>query len=80
MSLLNAAFADAPCVGHPLLWESVTIEDHRQAAELCAACPALNACRELLREELAISHTMRAAGGGPRGTWAGKLIGKPKVA
>lgn len=48
---------------------------HQEAAALCAACPALDACARLLHD------TMLDFGygpnRGPRGTWAGRLVGKP---
>lgn len=66
-----------PCVGLWWLFDSTEQADHRRAADLCATCPRLDACRNQLAAELDMSHTMRAAGGGPRGTWAGELVGKP---
>lgn len=73
-------FEEAKCIGRWWLFDSTEMVDHKEAAPLCATCPALAACRELLREELTMSATMKAAGGGPRGTWAGKLIGKKPAA
>ena len=71
-------FAGAPCIGRWWLWDSTEKADHRQAAAECKTCPALPACRELLREEQRICRTLTASGGGPAGTWAGRLVGKPQ--
>lgn len=70
-------FKDARCRGRSALWDSNDLYDHQEAAAECAICPALDACRTLLRETQAdIGTAMQAAGGGPCGTWAGELIGK----
>ena len=69
-------FEDAPCVGQPLLFESTLPGDHQAAKELCGRCPAIEACRDLLKEEYKIARTLLTCGGGPTGTWAGKLVGK----
>lgn len=76
MGPIVSAFEDAPCVGRSWLWDSTHQADHREAAALCKTCPALNPCADLLREELSGSRTMQVAGGGPVGTWAGRLVGK----
>jgi hypothetical protein len=69
-------FEGAPCIGRWWLFDSTWPADHREAKKLCDTCPALIACRALLREEQAIAKTLLLAGGGPRGTWAGRLVGK----
>lgn len=67
----------APCIGRSWLWDSTIRADHQQAAAECATCPAFTPCHNRLIETLqAVSPTMRAAGGGPVGTWAGVLVGK----
>lgn len=62
-----------PCAGKWWLFDSTDITDHKDAAALCDACPMFDACERLLAEEL----THKYSGGGPRGTWAGRLI-RPK--
>lgn len=63
-----------PCAGRSALFDSTFPTDHAEAAAICRACPLIDGCRELLAE------TRRAWGSGenygPRGTWAGELIGK----
>ena len=62
-------FDRALCVGQHALFDSTDPATHAQAAELCAACPLLDACRERLAE-------MKASVGyygHPEGTWAGEL-------
>ena len=71
-------FAGAPCIGQYELFDSTWPADHKHAKKLCTECPALLACRELLREEQRICRTLTASGGGPTGTWAGRLVGKPQ--
>lgn len=66
----------AKCAGLHWLFDSTLQADHEQAAALCAQCPVIDWCRDRLRQEETISSTMRAAGGGPRGTWAGQLVGQ----
>lgn len=64
-----------PCSGRSDLFDSVNIHDHRFARSLCAECPLLATCTAELEA------TRRAAkpGYGPRGTWAGRLVGVQKV-
>lgn len=64
-----------PCTGHWDLFDSVNVHDHRFARSLCAACPLIVACTAELHA------TRRAAkpGYGPRGTWAGRLVGVQKT-
>lgn len=73
LSLLSEATRDItpPCVGKWVLFDSVFIEDHEQAAALCAECPMVAECKTLLNQARTASHT----GGRPSGTWAGQLIG-----
>lgn len=71
-----SVFQDAPCVGRSWLFDSTSATDHQKAAAMCKTCPAFIACDNLLRQELDMAHTMQAAGGGPSGTWAGRLLGK----
>lgn len=69
-------FEGAKCAGLHWLFDSTFQQDHKQAKAMCKECPALLACRDLLKQELNIAHTIKGAGGGPRGTWAGRLVGK----
>jgi hypothetical protein len=64
-----------PCTGKWDLFDSVNIHSHRVARNLCATCPILLACAAEL------DATRRAAkpGYGPRGTWAGRLVGVLKA-
>lgn len=72
-----SAFEGAPCVGRSWLWDSTEIADHQEAAAECATCPAFDQCHALLLQmQTDIGQAMRAAGGGPTGTWAGELVGK----
>jgi hypothetical protein len=68
----------ALCVGMHWLFDSTYPSDHQIAKKICSTCPALTACRQALKHELAISATLAMHGGGPRGTWAGRLVGKPE--
>ncbi len=65
-----------PCTGKALLFESRRPEHHIEAAALCAKCPAIAACEQNLRNTIA-AYGPPLASSGPRGTWAGKLIGPP---
>jgi hypothetical protein len=66
----------ALCVGLWWLFDSTHEADHRDAKAMCAECPVLTSCATNLREtQIATAGTSRA-GGGPVGTWAGKLIGR----
>jgi hypothetical protein len=64
-----------PCAGHWDLFDSVNIHSHRLARSLCETCPVLLTC---IKE---LDATRRAAkpGYGPRGTWAGRLVGVEKA-
>jgi hypothetical protein len=59
----------AACVGKAELFESTAPAAHEAAKQLCDQCPILNKCATLLLE------TQRTFPGGPRGTWAGQLLG-----
>ena len=59
----------ALCVGKADLFESTAPADHHTAQELCARCPMFTQCAALLKD------TQRTFPGGPRGTWAGQLLG-----
>jgi hypothetical protein len=64
-----------PCTGQWALFDSVNIHAHRLARSLCEGCPLLLPCTAELEA------TRRAAkpGYGPRGTWAGRLVGVQKA-
>jgi hypothetical protein len=66
----------APCVGQHQLFDSTDLRDHLVARAICVACPMLTACAVKLREAQEASAGIRNSGGGPSGTWAGKLMGK----
>jgi hypothetical protein len=65
----------APCLGRWSLFDSTNVHSHRVARSICAACPFIAECAEELEA------TRRAAkpGYGPRGTWAGRLVGVQKA-
>lgn len=65
----------AACAGKWWLFESTSMTDHVEARALCDACPARAACALLLVDVLANCHGTRESGGGPVGTWAGRLYG-----
>lgn len=69
-------FTKALCTGKSTLFESVLLADHDRAAELCARCPVIDSCSDLLEAELAAasSRSLIKCGGGPEGTWAGHLV------
>lgn len=69
---------DARCRGMHQLFDSTHLADHTKAAAICATCPVILACRTHLHREMDIARTLAATGGGPRGTWAGQLVGKPE--
>lgn len=71
MSLEGAA-----CRGQSALFDSTSVADHRLAREICASCPVLRDCAILLRKVQEETAGTKHAGGGPIGTWAGKLVGK----
>jgi hypothetical protein len=64
-----------PCAGKWHLFDSTNIHAHRVARSLCDSCPFIVACTAELEA------TRRAAkpGYGPRGTWAGRLVGVLKA-
>lgn len=65
----------ARCEGRWDLFDSVDLRDHEVARDLCASCPALRDCAVLLHEIQVASRVLATSGGGPHGTWAGKLVG-----
>lgn len=64
-----------PCAGQWSLFDSVNIHAHRRARVLCATCPLLTACTA----ELEATRNAAKPGYGPRGTWAGRLVGVMKA-
>lgn len=66
-----------PCAGLFYLFDSTELRDHRRARELCGTCPMIAACRKRL--EQAATDTYGGSKYGPRGTWAGLLLGGPKT-
>jgi hypothetical protein len=64
---------DAACRGQWHLFDSTDRIFHHQARAICAQCPAITACRQLLDEQTA-KHS--AWGATPEGTWAGMLVGR----
>lgn len=71
-----SAFDKALCVGLWWLFDSTELVDHLEAQALCGLCPAMLDCAAELDKARAAS----AAGDGPVGTWAGRLVGVPKAA
>ena len=67
----------APCAGRWEMFDSTDVTDHRQARALCSTCPMLTHCRSELEAATADAH--EGVKYGPRGTWAGVLIGAPKT-
>lgn len=61
-----------PCAGQWELFDSTDYFDHRRARQLCETCPMLAACAGLLQDA---RKTALNARNGPRGTWAGQLVG-----
>lgn len=59
-----------PCYGKSALFDSTEANDHYEARALCATCPMIDACRDLLAKAKKSS----VAGGRPIGTWAGELM------
>src|SRR5689334_10295763 len=59
-----------PCVGKWFLFDSTDPNDHRDARLLCAACPEILPCSQLLADVKAEA----GQSGGPVGTWAGQLL------
>ena len=62
----------APCAGMWDLFDSTDYYDHRRARQICAECPLIDACRTNLADARASAFTAQH---GPRGTWAGELVG-----
>lgn len=62
----------AACAGKWELFDSTDFFDHRQARRICISCPLIEQCRATLRDTRA--RALDAANG-PRGTWAGELVG-----
>ena len=60
----------ALCIGQHALFDSTDPRDHYAAAELCDACPLIEACRDHLQQVAATAGYY----GHPEGTWAGLLI------
>jgi hypothetical protein len=59
----------ALCAGKADLFESTAPADHAAAKALCKVCPIFIQCQTILQD------TQRTWPGGPRGTWAGQLLG-----
>lgn len=59
-----------PCAGRHDLFDSTDPEVHALAAQLCAGCPLIDACRQRLADVIATGGYF----GRPEGTWAGELI------
>lgn len=66
-----------PCAGRWELFDSTDIRDHHEARALCAGCPIVLECRQRLAATIADSHLGMKYG--PRGTWAGSLMGPPQT-
>ena len=62
-----------PCYGLSWLFDATDARSHAEARAICAACPVINACRNLLRHTQA-TQLVAGPNGGPEGTWAGVLI------
>lgn len=73
--MATSNLAGAKCVGQHDLFESTDLADHHEARAICGGCPAITACLQTLREVQVASAGTRNSGGGPVGTWAGKLLG-----
>ena len=65
-----------PCAGKWQLFDSTHPDDHELARQFCVACPLIGECRRQL-EQARVSGRTAIRGGGPRGTWAGQLMGGP---
>jgi hypothetical protein len=73
-------FTGALCKGLWWMFDATDVETHREAAKLCVECPVKTECGEHFEAVRAASAGV-TAGGGPSGTWAGRLIsklGRPK--
>jgi hypothetical protein len=69
-------FAGAPCIGKTYLFESTAMVDHIEARKLCEKDCAHRAACELLRlDVIANTRGTNGSGGGPVGTWNGRLYG-----
>ena len=66
-----------PCFGQIQLFESTKPADHARAREFCLRCPDIDWCDGELQRTLADTY---GTDGGPRGTWAGRLIGQRRTA
>lgn len=55
-----------PCAGKWFLFDSIDINDHKEAAAICDTCPMVKACEQRRLDDI-------ANGGQPVGTWAGTL-------
>ena len=64
----------ALCAGRWQLFDSTHTDDHKIAAQFCAACPMRAQCEDILLETRR-DQMIAGASYGPHGTWAGKLIG-----
>lgn len=70
-----SGLSGALCRGRWWLFDSTDYRDHVAAAELCAECPVIEACRALLRDTSTIAYG-GGKGGYIQGTWAGELFGR----
>lgn len=61
------------CLGKDKLFDSTHPTHHAEAKALCDTCPAIDLCREELRAVIADHGYDKQKG--PRGTWAGILLG-----
>lgn len=68
-----------PCAGQWELFDSTDELHHLKAKTLCGECPMIAECSRRL--ESARNRAFKGGTGnyGPRGTWAGKLIGAPRT-
>jgi hypothetical protein len=60
-----------PCSGRWQLFDSMALTDHLEARALCLTCADFVPCLRLLADV----QRHAPAGGGPEGTWAGRLVG-----
>lgn len=67
---------EAPCAGKSYLFDATDKRSHQAARAICATCPFITECRELL---IATQRQSSCANGGPEGTWAGLLLPKKKA-
>lgn len=65
-----APLLGTPCYGKWELFDSTDPADHQVAKAICATCPLLVGCMELLAETQRTASTA----GGPEGTWAGQYL------